>query len=194
MNMSKSPLKEVEALGTVLAAVQDLDAVQRQWVFSSAMSNLGIEVQRSSHAGGQVPNVGEGGIKGSASSARTPVSIKEGLTPKEFLRTKNPQSDVQRMACLGYYLNLQRGQSHFKTKELTALNQEAAGTPIGNPAQAVANATKQSHYLAPAGGGKKQITAFGEEVVDALPDQAAVKEVEKNKPKKRIRRRKGSKA
>ena len=36
-----------------------------------------------------------------------------------------------------------------------------------------------------------QRTAFGEEVVEALPDQEAVKAVEQKKPKKRKARRKG---
>ena len=112
------------------------------------------------------------------------------MTPKQFLRQKSPQSDVQRVACLAYYLAYHRETGQFKTKELSALNIEAAGTKIGNLSQAVNNATKQSHYLAPAGGGNKQITSFGEDVVDALPDQQQVELVEQNRPKKRKRRKK----
>ena len=40
--------------------------------------------------------------------------------------------------------------------------------------RAVDNATKQSGYLTSAGKGKKQITALGEDVVQALPDYEKV--------------------
>lgn len=176
--MAKDSLKEVDALAEVLKAVQSLDETQRRWVFASALSNLGLD------AGVPAPM-----------AARPTVTLTtanhggarptDGLSPKEFMRAKAPQSDVQRVVCLAYYLSHHREQPHFKTKELTALNVEAAGPKIGNPSQAVDNATKQNHYLAPAGGGKKQITSFGEDVVGALPDQAAVKVVEDAKPKKR---------
>ena len=177
--MEKALPKEVAALGTVLQVVKDLDERQQRWVFDSAMTNLGLERQsvltKTPPGGGGVgpkeAHAGEGG--GGDPGA------------KEFLKAKNPQSDVQRVACLAYYLSHYRGQASFKTKDLTALNVEAAGANIGNPSQAVNNAAKQSHYLTPAGGGKKQISAFGEDVVEALPDQAAVKAVEQNKPRKR---------
>ena len=107
------------------------------------------------------------------------------VSPKEFMKKKNPQSDIQRAVCLGYYLAQHRQTPHFKTKDLATLNVEAAGVKIGNLSQAVNNATKQSHYFAPAGKGNKQVTSHGEAVVDALPDQAAVKVVEANRPKKR---------
>lgn len=53
--------------------------------------------------------------------------------------------------------------------------------------RAVNNATNQSRYLAAAGHGRKQITALGEDVVNALPDQDAVKAVEQQgiKPKRK---------
>ncbi len=82
--------------------------------------------------------------------------------------------------------------STFKTQDLTKLNTEAAGAKIGNSAQAVANATKISGYLAASGGGKKQITSLGEQMVNALPDQEAVRKVLAEKPKKRRVRRTGS--
>jgi hypothetical protein len=81
----------------------------------------------------------------------------------------------------------------FKTADLTKLNREAAQPLIGNPAQAVDNATKISQYLTQAGGGKKQITPRGEAVVDALPDREKVKaaliEIPLVKTKKRAKKR-----
>lgn len=98
----------------------------------------------------------------------------QSMTPKEFMVAKAPTTDVERVACLAYYqTNIRNGQT-FKTEDLTALNREAAQSPISNPTRAVANATSQNAYLAPAGEGSKQITAKGEAVVEALPDRNAV--------------------
>jgi hypothetical protein len=51
----------------------------------------------------------------------------------------------------------------------------------------VSNAERQSGYFTPAGKGWKQITTHGEDLVKALPDQAAVKELwlGHRKPRKR---------
>ena len=113
------------------------------------------------------------------------------MTPKEFIRSKQPITDVQRIACLAYYLTHNRGTGAFKTAELTKLNTEAAGNPFSNAAVAVMNATATSRYLTPAGGGRKQITSLGEEVVVALPNQEEVKAV--TAAQKVRRRRKANK-
>lgn len=113
------------------------------------------------------------------------------MTAKEFIKIKRPDSDVLRATCLAYYLTYARNQPHFKSEEITKLNTEAAYQNFGKPLKTVNNAMARSHFLAPAGGGKKQITAHGEGVVNALPDQAAVTELIKEykkskraKPKK----------
>lgn len=174
--MAKAIQKDVVALGAVLAAVDGLEAAQQRWVFAAALSNLGLS---------NAPLAPLAPAGGGAAAAPLLPQGTDGLSAKDFLRTKNPQSDVQRVVCLAYYLLHYRQQPYFKTKDLTTLNIEAAGTKIGNPSQAVNNATKQNDYLAAAGGGKKQISSFGEQVVEALPDQASVRDVERNKPKKR---------
>jgi hypothetical protein len=107
-------------------------------------------------------------------------------SPKSFLAQKDPKTDLERMTCLAYYLTHYRSTPKFKTRELAALNTDAAWPNFSNPGVAVANATA-SKYLSPAGGGKKQITVQGERLVDALPDREKVK----NLPTKR--RRKSSK-
>ena len=94
------------------------------------------------------------------------------LSPKEFLVKKQPRSDVERVACLAYYLSHYRDQPHFKTFDISKLNTEAAQTKLSNPAQAVNNATKYG-YLAPAIKGTKQLSAGGELYVEALPDREA---------------------
>lgn len=96
-----------------------------------------------------------------------------GVDAKQFMASKQPKSDMERITCLAYYLNHNRGTNTFKTVELTHLNTEAAQPRFSNASVTARNAVAQQ-YLAPAGGGKKQITQRGEALVDALPDRSAV--------------------
>jgi hypothetical protein len=100
--------------------------------------------------------------------------IETNLTPKQFLAAKRPETNYERMACLAYYLTRMRNTSQFKTRELSELNTEAAQPRLSNAAVFVTDATSKYQYLSAAGGGKKQITARGEALVDALPDREAV--------------------
>lgn len=96
------------------------------------------------------------------------------VTPKQFMAEKRPKTDMQRVACLAFYLTRHRATQYFKTRDLTELNKEAAQPQMSNATVAVRNATNHQ-YLALAGGGSKQITARGEAMVAALPDHEKVK-------------------
>ena len=61
------------------------------------------------------------------------------MSPKEFLLEKQPRTDVERIACLAFYLTHYRDTPHFKTLELSKLNTEAAQQKFAN----AANATEQ---------------------------------------------------
>lgn len=95
---------------------------------------------------------------------------------KQFMHEKSPQTDVERVACLAYYLARYRSTPHVKTKDITELNKESAHRPFSNTAVAVDNATKQG-YLVPSIKGSKQISAYGERFVEALPDRETAKEI-----------------
>ena len=97
------------------------------------------------------------------------------LSPKEFLFEKRPQTDVERIACLAYYLAHYRGTEHFKTLDLSKLNTEAAQIKFSNPAVAVGNAGKAG-LLVPSQKGNQQLSAAGEMFVQALPDRVAARE------------------
>lgn len=99
-------------------------------------------------------------------------SREQSLSPKEFLLKKQPQSDVERVACLGYYLAHYRDQPHFKTTDINQLNTEAAQRRFSNAAFAVTNATNAG-YLVQSVKGMKQLSAGGEMYVEALPDREA---------------------
>jgi len=111
------------------------------------------------------------------------------LPPKEFLFQKQPRTDIERIACLAYYLTHYRDTSHFKTIDLSKLNTEAAQIKFSNTAFAVVNATNAG-LLASAGKGFKQLSALGERYVDALPDRDAAKEILSTM---RVRRRRAAK-
>lgn len=100
----------------------------------------------------------------------------EAPSAKHFLLEKSPTTDVERVACLAYYLAHHRGTPHIKTKDITALNTEAAQRKFSNTAVAVENATKAG-YLVPSIKGCKQLSASGERFVVALPDREAAREM-----------------
>jgi hypothetical protein len=103
---------------------------------------------------------------------------------------KAPQTDVERIACLAFYLTHHRSQPHFKTKDLSLLNTEAAQRRFANAAMAVVNATN-SGYLVPSIKGCKQLSASGEQYVQVLPDREAARLVlERMRPRRRNSREK----
>jgi hypothetical protein len=179
---------EISALSAVLIALEALDDEKKEFVLRTAMDRLGIGSINTRRAG---PALGGSTGPGGAAVQHSNAGALESL-PKDFIRAKQPITDVQRIACLAYYLSHARETGQFKTLDLTKLNTEAAGAKFSNAAVAVNNATLIG-LLAAAGGGKKQITALGEDVVKALPDQEGVKAAVAATKKNR-RRRKHKKA
>jgi hypothetical protein len=178
---SKKLAPEVEALSDVLTALATLKTdEEKRWVLETAANRLG----------GNMAGQNDSGPKGRGGLQSKTLVLGAGETPKEFMRAKDPKSDVQRVACLAFYLTNYRETQEFKSTDLTALNTEAAGPRI-NTSRAVNNATNQNQYLAAAGRGRKQITSVGEDVVRALPNQEAVKAAELKGAKLRHRRRRG---
>jgi hypothetical protein len=177
---SKKLALEVKALSDVLTALATLKTdEEKRWVLETAASRLGSVAGRNDFGPQD-----RGGLQSKT------VVLGAGATPKEFMRSKDPKSDVQRVACLAFYLTNYRGTLDFKSTDLTALNTEAAGPRI-NTSRAVNNATNQNQYLAAAGRGRKQMTTLGEDVVKVLPDQDAVKAAELKGARPRRHRRRG---
>lgn len=103
---------------------------------------------------------------------------------KAYMSEKKPGSDIERVTCLAYFLTHYLNSPTFQTRDLSKLNTDAHQPKLSNPTVAVNNASRQ-RYLTPAGGGKKRITTIGEEVVRALPDREAVKQVLASQPGRR---------
>lgn len=98
------------------------------------------------------------------------------MSPKDFLLEKSPKTDVERIACLAYYLTHYRSTPHFKTLDISTMNTEAAQPKFSNTAYSTANAVKLG-YIVPSTKGARQLSALGERFVQALPDRDAAKEV-----------------
>ena len=97
-------------------------------------------------------------------------------SPKDFLLEKNPQTYVDRIACLAYYLTHYSDTPHFKTIDISKVNTEAAQSKFTNASDSVDKATNRG-FLVPASKGHKQLSGMGEKYVQALPDRDAAKAI-----------------
>lgn len=179
---------EVKAMDAALNALSPLGPEEQRRILIWLIDKLKLSgsISLGANAAGMPPPQHQPGV------AAPPIGPGSGVTPKQFMAEKKPKTDAERITCLAYFLTHHRQTPQFKTKELTNLNKkEAAGSPFSNPAVAVSNATRDQ-YLAPAGGGKKQITVRGEAVVEALPDRAKVDAALQEHPARRRRATKGN--
>jgi hypothetical protein len=119
-------------------------------------------------------------------------SGKKVMSPKRFILEKEPNTSVARIACLAFYLTHYRDTPYFKTLELSKLNTEAAQQKFSNPTQTANDAVKCG-LLVPASKGQKQISAVGEQYIQALPDQEAAKQVLQHMRKTRRKKTKKDK-
>jgi hypothetical protein len=172
------------ALVAVVDALEPLNDADRQWVLQSAANKFSVAIQQAAGSAGGGAGGGQPGTAGnSGGGAQTPIKQ---LDAKTFMKNKNPNSETQRVACLAYYLNHASDVQAFKTADITKLNKDARG-PDFNATRAIDNASRATcGFLSAIGKGQKQLTAFGEEIVEALPSQEAVRELEATrKPGKR---------
>jgi hypothetical protein len=170
--------RELETLPAVLpeviASFKKVNVEGRKRLLSIVATFFGIE---SSHAStSPSPRVSEASF-----------SEDRSISPKEFLRQKQPRTDVERVACLAYYLTHYRDTPHFKTLDISQLNTDAAQIKFANAANSVNNASTYG-YLAATTKGNKQLTAAGEAFVEALPDRDAAREAMANSRPRRRRR------
>jgi hypothetical protein len=190
--MDDKSQSHVDALQTLISCLSPLDEEARVRLLKTIVTFLDIKGVRIAGAGEvrisdfiaphQPPRTGAD-FSSSSSSA---FSNRPDISAKEFLLGKEPKTDVERVACLAFYLTHYRNVPHFKTLDISTLNTEAAQVKFSNAGVAVENATKLG-FLVPAVKGTKQIGAIGEKFVNALPDREAAKAI---RDKIRVRRTK----
>ena len=186
--MDDNSQTNLSALTTIVAALAPLSREEQQRTLQAVAVFLGVTWES-----GQKQNSNGFGSP-PAQSSQTPLnaassfSEDRAISAKEFLRDKKPSSDVEKVACLGYFLSHYRETPHFKTLEISTLNTEAAQPKFSNASMAVENATKAG-LLVPALKGSKQLSSAGEHYVQLLPDREAAREAMKATKIRRKQRR-----
>lgn len=165
---------DLDALTRIISALRPLEREEQLRALRAVILFLGLNVELA-EAG--APRSGLARTYAEPNSLPNPGSFSEdrALSPKEFLRDKMPSSDIERIACLGYYLTHYRETPHFKTVDVSSLNTEAAQPKFGNASMAVDNASKAG-LLVQAVKGAKQVSAIGEHYVQLLPDRDAARD------------------
>jgi hypothetical protein len=185
----KNEQLELEAFHSIVSALSKLDKDSRIRVLQSVVTFLALDA---------IPRPEVARIEPSTpleiSGHRTvpTFSGKSDLSPKEFMLQKEPRTDIERIGCLAYYLTHYREMPQFKTLDISKLNTEAAQQKFSNPAQAVKNTTSKG-LIVQAGKGYKQLSAEGEQFIEALPNREAAKNVLHRISSRRRRRSKSAK-
>lgn len=177
---------EFEALQTVIGALQPLSIEAQHRILASVATFLQAPAQE---VGGLRTNRESSTV---AATRTVPPAYSDNvvMSPKEFVIEKQPRTDVERIACLAYYLTHYEDTPSFKTLDLSKLNTRAAQPKFTNAAQVAKNAVT-SGYLVPSSKGHRQLGAAGEQFVRALPDREAARTaMAAARPKRRIKRAK----
>jgi hypothetical protein len=177
-------MDDAEALTTIVSVLKQLDRDTQKRVLASVGAFVGVT--------GNYHYAPEERFSPSvpANKSASLFSVDRAQSPKEFIRDKQPATDVDRVACLAYYLTHYRDTPHFKTLDISALNVEAAQPKFSSASVAVENARAKG-LLVPSTKGQKQISAQGERYVDLLPDRDAAKaSLDNSKPRRSARKAK----
>ena len=183
--MSAAKPDAPSALVSVIKALEPLTDVDRQWVLQAASSRWNLKLPAAS--GGAAANASSEALR-SATQTQTPLEGKV----REFIRAKKPTSDVQRVACLIYFLAKTTNKEGFISKEINQAHIDSGGSKINLP-RALDNATRRSKFISNRGGKEKQLTPLGEDIVDALPDQQKVSDLIKEAGKRGSRKKRAKK-
>jgi hypothetical protein len=176
--MAEKKSDPTTALVSVMKALEPLGDPDRQWVLQSAANRWNLQVANiNPGSGGGGTGAGATSAGGSGAGAANEQAAIAQKNARAFMRLKNPQTDVQRVACLGFYVLHTTNQPGFKSMDVQTANTDSGGTRI-NFTRALDNATRKAKYISSRGGNEKQLTRLGEDVVMALPDQEKVREVE----------------
>ena len=174
---------DLEILNEILAALGKLEASSQERMLNTVATFLGLPTHSNVRGGNGAPFPSP-----VTTNQESLFSEDRSISPKHFMFEKQPKTDIEKVACLAYYLTHYRGIPHFKTLDISKLNTEAAQVKFANAAVAVDNATKRN-YLALATKGMKQLSALGEQYVLALPDREKARSIMDNaRPRRRSKR------
>ncbi|WP_257194809.1 MULTISPECIES: hypothetical protein [unclassified Bradyrhizobium] len=189
MDQDNNGAQAAQALSTIIEVLSRLDETSRARVLKSVSTFFHTALEDGPSAAGSAPRSEPSTSHSSVVVHRPSFSQDLAPTPKQFLMEKQPQTDVERIACLAYYLTHYRDTPHFRTLELAKLNTEAAQPKFSNTAYAATNATSAG-YLVGASKNTRQLSGPGELFVMALPDREAAKAAMSSARRRSARRKK----
>jgi hypothetical protein len=149
---------ELKLLQEILVALQHLSAHSRKKLIRTLLAFFEISPSELVDFGIYNHLAGAGGAE------------EQTMSPMEFIQNKQPQTDAERVACLGYYLTHFRGTPHFKTTDVSKLNLEAKQQKFANSTKAINSASKAGYLISNSKKGIRKLSAAGERFVKALPD------------------------
>ena len=127
--------EELQAFNQIVSIVNKFPELAKRRILQSALTFLGWHV----------PSAAQGVADLQVGSTLVEVKRSTGFSedrtssPKQFVLDKRPKTDVDRVACLAYYLTHYRETPHFKTLDISKLNTEAGQIKFSNAAKAVQN-------------------------------------------------------
>lgn len=159
---------ELEAMNAIVNLTADLDPDGRRRVAAWFADREGVVPSTTAAPTNQVGVPARGG------------------TIKEFVRAKRPANDVDRVAALAYHVTTEGGSDGVATKDLSKARIEAA-IPAFNVSRAVSHAQRAGYLTSGTRKGSYQLTAAGESLVEAMPDQEMMRAIraEANKGRRR---------
>jgi hypothetical protein len=185
-NMRSPKTDDLEAVRTVVEAVQDFKPDEQQRIFRWAAEKLGIPVSTTSsytpppHTPGTPP---------------PPMPPSGGTNIKTFMAEKKPRNDVQYAAAVAYFYRFEAPEAEKKDAinkdDLQESTRKAGRERFANPLQTLTNAHKLGLLDRSGEKGSFVINSVGENLVAmTLPDGGTW-----TKPaKKKAAKKKGSKA
>lgn len=193
----KNDSTDFAVVSQIISALKDMDKERQTHVIRTVATWLKIEM-------GEGEEASTSELRKPHKPARTPAttsgesdasfSVDVEMSPKQFILEKRPRAEVERLACLAYYLTHYRHTPQFKNIDLSNINTEAAQRKFSNVAYTVQNAVKLHYIVQGSKKGHKQLSADGEQIISALPDREAVAAIRQRmrprKPTKRSRRKK----
>jgi len=173
--LNKGKEDHLSVLEAVISRLQEVSTEDRDRIIKTVLTYFGLD-QRSIIVRGDTDQASPKIASSPQKNIGPNFSDDRSMSPKEFMLFKQPRTDVERVACLAFYLTLYKNTPYFKTIDITQLNTEAAQNKFSNAAYSINNAAKTG-YLVPGPKGTRQISGIGERFVQALPDREAAREV-----------------
>ncbi|SSM90100.1 Uncharacterised protein [Acinetobacter baumannii] len=170
--MERVRVKDVDALATIITALKALSSDEQERTLHAAAAFLRVKLAPETHR-----REWSGSADLLSSSANRPpaavYSENRTISPKDFVRDKSPQTDVERVVVLAYYLTNYRDLLSFRALDISALNTEAAQPKFANVSVLIDEAARAGYFTSGTKNGR-QISQIGESLVQKLPERDVV--------------------